>query len=239
MANSWFQFKQFKIEQGQTAMKVGTDGVMLGAWAEISNSKTILDIGTGTGLIALMCAQRNSSARIVGIEIDQEASIQATENFNNSNWSDRLFVKNIAVQDFAHNNISKFDAIISNPPFFENAFKAKNTKRHTARHTDSLSFSDLLSVSSKLLSEEGFFSLIIPAESRNKFIEEAKKYSLYLLKRLDVYPTNQSLSAKRSLLTFAKVEQSPTIDVLIIEPEKRHQYSDTYIELTKAFYLNF
>ncbi len=239
MANSWFQFKQFKIEQGKTAMKVGTDGVLLGAWAKISKAKNILDIGTGTGLLALMCAQRNNEAQIIGVEIDQDASHQAKENFMASNWSNRLVVINESIQSFSKNNVLKFDAIVSNPPFFENAFKSENNQRQTARHTDRLSFLDLLSVAAQLLTKEGFFSLIIPSEIRNTLIQDAEKQGLYLYRRLDIYPTNQSTSAKRSLLTFKKQEGRAEIDALIIEPQKRHQYSDAYIDLTKEFYLNF
>ena len=148
-----FIFKQFKIQQDNTAMKVGTDGVLLGAWADSENATNILDIGTGTGLIALMLAQRNLKANITAIEIDEQASLQASENFNNSPWEIRLSIKNLKLQDFVVEE--KFDLIVSNPPFFNNTFQANSSERNIARQTETLSFNELLKNTASLLSENG------------------------------------------------------------------------------------
>ena len=234
MANSWFEFKQFRVEQGLSAMKVGTDGVLLGAWAKVNNAKHILDIGTGTGLIALMLAQRNSNARIDALEIDKSASKQASQNFENSNWKNSLSIINNAVQNYNPEN--KYDCIVSNPPFFENSYSAKGKERNIARQTESLSFPDLLIAVKRLLRKEGRFSVILPKQSLANFIQLAGKQSLFLNKITNVYPTKHS-EIKRVLLEFSFIDKVLEEDNLVIEPEKRHQYSAEYIKLTKEFYL--
>ena len=239
MSNSWFQFKQFRIEQGKTAMKVGTDGVLLGAWVDVNNAQNILDIGTGTGLIALMLAQRNSKAQIIGVELEEEASRQAEVNFRNSSWNDRLNVVNEGIQQFSKTYHQKFDVIVSNPPFFINSFASEDKKRQTARHTDSLSFEDLLDAVKLLLTNTGDFSVILPSEQGGSFIGKANRRGLYMYKQLDIYPTDSSQIAKRVLLSFTKEEKEQVFESLVIEPQQRHQYSEAYMALTKDFYLKF
>ena len=239
MSNDWFEFKQFRIEQGQTAMKVGTDGVLLGAWTEIDNCKTVLDIGTGTGLIALMLAQRNPLAQITGVEIDKQASQQAQANFSNSKWSPRLRIENTTIQSFAKHSQKQFDAIVSNPPFFRNGYASPHKQRQLARQNDSLSFDDLLQAVQKLLNKTGTFSVIIPMENKDEFIEKAEQKHLYIIRCTEIYPTNKSEKAKRVLLSFSKIKHKVENSKLVIEPEQRHQYSKEYIALTQDFYLKF
>jgi tRNA1Val (adenine37-N6)-methyltransferase len=236
MANTWFQFKQFKVEQRLSAMKVGTDGVLLGSWADISDAIDILDIGTGTGLIALMLAQRQTKAQIDAVEIDKDAYTQAQENFLNSKWANRLRVYNTAIQEFRSDK--KYDFIVSNPPYFENSFLAKGDKRNLARHNDSLKSKELLESVSKLLKPGGVFSLILPFDACKVFIEEALVNTLYVNKVCNVYPTSNS-DIKRVLLEFSFIKKELFEEEITIEPIKRHEYSQEYINLTKEFYLKF
>jgi len=226
-----FQFKQFTINQDKTAMKVGTDGVLLGAWTRLVGNN-MLDIGTGTGLIALMMAQRCSN-KISSIEIDNNAYLQAKDNFNNSNWSERLEILNISLQEFKPNH--KFDTIVSNPPFFNKSQKTPDESRNLARHTDSLSFEDLLGFISENLSKLGIASFIIPFDSEKEFLQIAEKENLYPNRICRVRGTDKT-PIKRSLieLDFQKttcVETSLTIEI------SRHVYTQDYINLTKDFYL--
>ena len=166
MGNSQFRFKKFTIEQDRCAMKVGTDGVLLGAWAEIASAERILDIGTGTGLIALMCAQRNELAQIHAIEIDSAAAEQAGENILNSQFSERIELQQVALQEF--NPSKEYDAIICNPPFFNSGTNSPVAERNQARHTISLSISDLLLHASRLISESGRLHLILPLDNEEE-----------------------------------------------------------------------
>lgn len=230
-----FQFKQFSVTQANTAMKVGTDGVLLGAWCSLSN-KHILDIGTGTGLIALMLTQRTRTALIDGLEIDKIASQEAQENFSNSDWSDRLTIINTAAQDYQPTK--KYELIVSNPPYFIDATKAPVNKRNTARHTDNLSFTELIEAVKRLLVEDGVFALILPVNEANLFIELANEQYLFLNRKCLVKP-NPNKAPKRVLMEFS-FTQTPIIEEeLTIETEKRHEYTKEYISLTKDFYLKF
>ncbi|WP_196891025.1 tRNA1(Val) (adenine(37)-N6)-methyltransferase [Aureivirga marina] len=228
-----FRFKQFEILQDKTAMKVGTDGVLLGAWTCYENVKSVLDIGTGTGLISLMIAQRNSSATILSLEIEKNAFDQALENFENSIWKKRLEIKNTALQDFKTKK--KFDLIISNPPFYTTTFKNEDEKRALARHSESLPYSVLLKNCAELLSENGICSFIIPYSEETNFIKIAKNYKLYP-KRITQVKGNKKTPLKRSLLEFSFQELKIEISELIIEIE-RHKYTEDYINIVKDFYL--
>ncbi len=235
MANSYFTFKQFVVNQENCAMKVGTDGVLLGSWANIGNANYVLDVGTGTGLIALMLAQR-SNAQITAIEIDENASIQAIENVENSAFKKQIKVLNVSLQDFSENNNLKFDYIVSNPPYFQNSLKSENLSRTIARHTTELSFDELISNSVKLLSNFGHFIVIIPKIEEVKCIEIASKYGIYPCKILNVKPTpNKEIN--RIVIDFSKTEQETIFEEIIIEISGRHNYSKEYIQLTKEFYL--
>ena len=169
MSNSYFQFKEFTIHQETCGMKVGTDGVLLGAWAK--GGQNMLDIGTGTGLVALMLAQRYRLSRVVGIEIDEASFLQAQRNVADSPFASRVIVVHKALQQFSSDEM--FDSIVSNPPFFVNALRASGTSRCVARHTDMLSYADLFAGVTRLLSAEGSFSAIIPADCATAFVAEA------------------------------------------------------------------
>ena len=234
---SKFQFKQFSLEQDQCAMKIGTDGVLLGAWAPIlHNPYSILDIGTGTGIIALMLAQRSTAQQIDALEIDENAYEQATDNFENSPWNDRLFCFHAGLDEFMEEPEDEYDLIVSNPPFYAEDYKTNNEQRDLARFQDALPFEDLIEAADLLLSENGILAVIIPFKEEERFMAIAKEFELYPIKitRVKGTPTTE---IKRSLLAFKRYEL-PALDSdeLIIETA-RHQYTPEYIELTKEFYL--
>ena len=230
-----FKFKQFSIEQNNSAMKVGTDGVLLGAWSTIKESN-VLDIGAGTGLIAIMLAQRNTTIIIDAVEIEIEAFKEAEINSNNCVWKNRINVYNKAIQKFESQK--KYDTIISNPPFFIDSTKAPKSGRNSARHTDELSFNDLITNVTQLLNPGGIFSLILPITEANQFTKLAKEENLFLNRKCVVKP-NPTKPAKRVLMEFS-LQQTAVIETkLTIETATRHQYTKEYISLTKDFYLKF
>lgn len=229
-----FQFKQFTIHQDRTAMKVGTDGVLLGAWAELEKARFILDIGTGTGLLALMAAQRNPEATIDAIEIEPEAAGQAWENADNSPWGNRIRIHRISLFDFFPSQT--YDCILCNPPFFNNSTKNPNINRTLARHSDSMPHGALLESVSRLLTPTGSFFIILPTEEAIIFIRLAKKYQFYLSRLTKVLP-NPGKPPKRYLMEFTTFHLPTQEDELTIEIS-RHTYTPEYIRLTRDFYLN-
>ena len=234
---SKFQFKQFSLEQDRCAMKIGTDGVLLGAWTPIENNPfSILDIGAGTGVIALMLAQRSSAEQIDALEIDEEAYEQSVDNFENSPWSDRLFCFHAGLDEFVEEPEDEYDLIVSNPPFYTENYKSNNEQRDLARFADAMPFEDLIEAADLLLSENGKFAVIIPFKEEENFLALAAAYELFPLKITHVKGT-PTTEIKRSLLAFSRNENvNFPIDELIIETS-RHQYTPEYIELTKDFYL--
>ena len=233
MANPFFTFKQFTIRHDRCAMKVGTDGVLLGAWTDVSHSCHLLDIGTGTGLIALMLAQRCPQSTITAIDIDAEAVEQAIENVQSSPWADRVEVSLQDICTFTSNQF--FDTIVSNPPYFIDSLKCPDNQRNTARHTDTLDAERLLESVARLLSNDGCFSIILPAEQTDLLIQTAYNQGLYPSRKTAVI-TRPGLPPKRVLMEFQKNKKALQTDELIIELE-RHVYSEEYITLTKEFYL--
>ncbi len=239
MANNYFKFKQFQIDQDGSAMKVGTDGVLLGAWADVSNTNRILDIGTGTGLIAIMAAQRTDDFVIVdAVEIEASSYDQAFSNFENSPWSNRLNVHHSSFQDFHKGQQVKYDAIVSNPPYFLNGLNAKEESRTQARHADHLPFEELLEGAIKLLSDTGTLSVILPVEEGELFIRLARLTGFCLKRKVSVLP-NPGKPAKRYLLEFSLRDCDLQAADLRVENGQRHVYSPEYIKLTKDFYLKF
>ncbi len=233
-----FKFKQFTIHQDRCAMKVGTDGVLLGAWANCTNATNILDIGTGTGLISLMIAQRNNKCNIDAIEIDYDAAHQASENTQSSPFSNRINIIHSSIQEF--NNSKLYSLIVSNPPYFVNSLRNPDLQRSTARHTDSLTFEELISNSSKLLADEGTFCVIIPHDKAEDFISISSNHNLYPKRFTHVFSTIESIDPKRALLEFIKTDKTTSTDTLhenIIIEISRHVYTPEYIALTHDFYL--
>lgn len=231
---SIFRFKQFAIQQQHSAAKVGTDGVLLGAWAPLDHHpKTVLDIGAGTGLISLMIAQRAEKSEITALEIDEKAYQECGSNFKTSPWAERLHIEHSSLQDFKTSK--KFDLIISNPPFYTETYFAKDIIRNRARNAQHLPFETLMHSTSGLLSKTGVFSVIIPFKEEKNLIQLAEKHELFPFRVLHV-KGNLNSPFKRSLLAFSKWSQNMDIQTLIIEKE-RHHYTKEYIELTKDFYL--
>lgn len=236
MANPYFRFKKFTIYHDKCAMKVGTDAVLLGAWADTSFCRNILDIGTGTGIIALMLAQR-SQATVEAIDIDKEACVQATENAAASPYTERIKVVHASCADFAASNQQKrYDLIVSNPPYFINSLKCPDNKRTVARHTDTLLLSDLIREAQTLLSLSGRIALVLPYERLEEVKALASANHLYICRQTDVIPT-PGAAPKRLLVELSTTEENiKNRDTLTIE-EARHQYTPEYIALTKEFYL--
>lgn len=236
--NNYFQFKQFRIVQERSAMKVGMDGVLLGAWADPSGAERILDIGTGTGLIALMMAQKNSLAQIDAIEVDPEAFEEAVLNCQHSPWNDRIKLNLCSFQEFAERINQKYDLIVSNPPFFTNGVKAPLENRAQARHSDSLPLEVLISGAMNILSENGRIALVLPIESLPEIGVLANSNKLFISRLCRVTP-NPIKPAFRILIELINVECTIQVENLMIEFEKHHDYTPEYKELTKDFYLKF
>ncbi len=237
MSNHFFKFKQFTVLQHNTAMKVGTDGVLLGAWTDCNNANSILDIGTGTGLIALMLAQK-SKANIVALEKEINAYNQAIENINNSEWCNRIEVKHISFQDYVLTENLKFDLIVSNPPFFTNSIKNVDSGKSLARHNDALPFEILIDGASKLMYSHSKFCVIIPYQLKDYVSQICATHGLFTSKSLIIKP-NISKPPKRILLEFSFFVNNCFENILTIEKESRHEYTEDYISLTKDYYLTF
>ena len=243
MSNDYFRFQQFTIRQESCAMKVGTDGVLLGAWAQ--GGKRILDIGTGTGLIALMMAQRFPDAEITGIDIDENACRQAEQNVAASPFSQRVSIQQASAVDFrlsdkndtlATQTVSPFDAIVSNPPYFNHALKNPDEARKIARHTDTLNYSQLFECVSRLLADNGVFSAVIPFDCLSDFQNEAKIAGLFT-QRICAVRTIPTRQPRRFLLAFGK---HPVPETEITEETLEthtHERSEWYEHLTSTFYL--
>ncbi len=232
-----FHFKQFSVKQNRSAMKISTDSVLLGAWTPLFSPLSVLDIGAGTGVISLMIAQRTENTLIDAVEIDSEAFTECSENFSNSEWTNRLQCYHKDIRDFSQESNKKYDLIISNPPFFTEKIFSKNKNRAIARFTENLPFEELLKSISLLLSEKGFFSVIIPFKEENIFTEKANSFSLFpsLITHIR---GNFNSEIKRSLILFSfNKTENISFDEIIIE-KQRHIYTEKYINLTKNFYLN-
>ena len=236
MPNTWFQFKQFRINQDKTAMKVGVDSVLLGAVANFNKPKTILDIGAGTGLLSFMSEQR-TDAQIIALEIDEDAYKQCIENIVLNNKIESIKAYHISVQDFAKQSNQKFDHIISNPPYFDNSFQAENRQRNIARHSQELTHVELISSVSKLLSEKGTFTLILPYEKHENFIQFSLEKRLYSVRKIIVFP-NEIKESNRVIMEFSKIKKELFEEKIYIRNSKTNEYSKEYKNLTKDFYLN-
>ncbi|MBR5132832.1 MAG: methyltransferase [Alistipes sp.] len=223
-----FQFKQFAVADELCAMKVGTDGVLLGAWADVEGDSRILDIGTGSGLIALMLAQRNAKAEIVALDIDEDATIQAQHNFSLSPWNSRLSVVHSNITDYMSDR--KFTHIVSNPPYFVDSLHSPNAARTAARHTSSLPFVDIVAAAERLLEPEGRLSVILPTDVASMFRREAFE-RLWLTRQLDIV-TKAGEPPRRTMMEFCLIQepQMPRCAAMLMGSEECR-------ELTNDFYL--
>ena len=230
-----FTFKQFHIDHSRCAMKVGTDGTLLGAWVRLPDTtRSILDIGTGSGLIAIMAAQRSAEAHITAIDIDADCVAQARLNAEASPWGDRISVQHTSLQEFATEE--RFDVIVSNPPYFIDSLTSPDAGRTTARHTATLPFEELVSGVKRLLAPDGHFSLILPTVEAERFISAARGI-LFLSRRCDVFP-KPSAAVKRVMMEFSLSPQLPPLsEQLTIESDTHHDYTEEYRALTQDFYL--
>ena len=235
MNDSSFHFKQFTIHQEKSAMKVGTDAVLLGAWTDIDEAETVLDIGTGTGIIALMIAQK-SNALIDAIEIEKNSCEQATENVTETKWKDSITIINISLQDYIKQCNKQYDLIISNPPYFDDSFKPPEESRSQARHTENLSFDDLVTGVKTLLHPEGKFYVILPLTEGKCFIEKMKVEGLFCNELVRV-KSKQDRIEKRLMMQFSFTKSPIKESDLVIRKDDQN-YTDEYINLTKDYYLN-
>ena len=228
-----FHFKQFSVRHDRSGMKVGTDGTLLGAWTNIKNAKRILDIGSGTGLIALMLAQRAPGAKIEAIEIDSAAIEDAQENFAKSPWKDRLTLHHMRLQDFK--SLEKFDLIVSNPPYFIGSYKPPDEKRITARHAESLTFQDLIDTTKEILTENGSLTVVLPPVEGHRFIELAEMNGLFCSRKW-TFRTRLQKPVERLLLEFTRKRRvSEEGEILLYDSGE--EWSVNYKALTQGFYL--
>ena len=234
---SVFQFKEFVIQQDQNLMKVGTDGILLGAWVNCDKAKKALDVGTGTGLIALMMAQRNPSLKVDGVEINESAYLEANNNVKDASFGDRIGLFNESIQDYALMSKEKYDLIVSNPPFFTGGTLSNNMDKQIIRHTIKLSHADLLRSVSSLIASNGSFAVIVPFLEGLRFIEIASTYNLHLERKTQVRSFEGS-KIVRLLLSFSKTKPKT------VEEEDLHLYesenvrSKAFAQLTKDYYLS-
>ena len=232
-----FRFQQFSLDQDKCAMKVGTDGILLGAWAEVTGAKAILDVGTGTGLIALMLAQRTELAAIHAVEIDKAACAQAAANMEKAPWAGRLKAIHSSIQDFAKRSSQSYDLIVSNPPFFTGGTFSSSQDKTSVRHTVKLPHGDLLSSVRSLLAKDGKFCAVLPNIEGLRFIELAKTYGFYCTKMTKVKPLAEK-PVERLLLQFERTEKEMAKDELVIQKGAgANNWSAAFVALTGTFYL--
>ncbi|RLD66126.1 MAG: tRNA (adenosine(37)-N6)-methyltransferase TrmM [Bacteroidetes bacterium] len=237
MPNTWFHFKQFTIQQEHAAMKVGTDGVLLGAWASVPGPQSrVLDVGCGTGLIALMLAQRTEYVMVDALEIDPSSAKQALENFQNSPWKERVHCIQSSFQDYSSQCKSRYDLIICNPPFFSDSSKTPSKELNLARHDDSLSLEDLFRGSVSLMKNTAIISLILPFQKEVQAMDLITEHKLYCNRLTRVIPA-PGKSTKRVLLECSYNPDKAIEDDLTIETEMRHVYSEKFKSLVDEFYL--
>ncbi|MEP7320656.1 MAG: methyltransferase [Saprospiraceae bacterium] len=233
-----FIFKQFKVEQDLVPMKVGTDGVLVGAWANLEGVSKTLDIGTGTGVISLILAQRLiGKAEIHAIDVDDKAIIQSSANFKNSPWPEKFEVHHSSIQEFGMTSNERFDLIISNPPFFTGGMLSENNDRNDVRHTIKLPHGDLLLAVSKLLKQDGSLAIILPYLQGLRFIEISESYRLFPIRITEV-KSRMDKTVERLLIQFKKGKSLVMESELIIHADG-DEFTNEYKSLTGDFYLKF
>jgi tRNA1Val (adenine37-N6)-methyltransferase len=231
-----FHFKQFTIEQDRCSMKVGTDGILLGAWADVAGVNNILDIGTGTGVIAIMLAQRALQAEIHAVEIDEAAWSQALDNMKNAPWADRLHAHLDAIQHFVKKTSLRFDLVVSNPPFFSGGTLSNSQDKTSVRHTIKLPHGDLLAAVRTLLTPDGRFCVVLPYLEGLRFREMANSYHLFCTKMTDIKP-KEGKAVERLLLQFERSVKRLEKDELVIQNGGVNEWTEEFRALTGEFYL--
>jgi tRNA1Val (adenine37-N6)-methyltransferase len=234
---STFYFKHFKVEDGRSTMKVGTDAVLLGVVADVENAGKILEIGTGCGVIALILAQR-CPAQIDAIEIDAESAVQARENIANSPWEDRINVIHSSLQDFIHQTAKKYDLVICNPPYFSRSLKSPDIKRNISRHDDTLSFEQLIKGSLELMLPGASLWVILPMNTEREFMEKAIKTGLYIHSRVRINH-KQGEKYQRIILQLRKLKAGFVVEKELSMKNEDDSFTPEYIDLKKEFYLDF
>lgn len=230
-------FKQFELRQDNCSMKVNTDGVLLGAWSKIDQKTNALDIGTGTGVIALMLAQRAPVLKVDAIEIDDASFLQAFDNIAKSKFHNRIEVIHQPIQTYSEQIGKQYDLIVSNPPYFNTGLLVKNRLKANARHTINLSHHELLSAVNKLLTTKGHFDLILPYTESLQFIQKAEEHNFYINLITKVFPKIDK-PIERLLMRFSRTSKHLTEDQLIIQnSDTPNDYSKDFRSLTKDFYI--
>lgn len=235
--NDYFQFKQFTVHQDGCAMKVGTDGVLLGAWANVEDALEILDIGTGTGLIAIMCAQR-SHALIDAVEIDSKAAEQAEENRLLCPWKERITIFNDSFQHYVQSNRPKYDRIVTNPPYFRDSLKSPDKGRSLARHDDKLSYEVLFHYSALIIEPRGLISMIMPYRD-NELTDRIAFFNGFYPARKSFVRPYEGKEFSRCLAEYAPYPSSTCFTDELIIKKAGNEYTGSFRELTNDFYLNF
>jgi tRNA1Val (adenine37-N6)-methyltransferase len=230
-----FQFKQFLIEQDKCSFKVGTDSVLLGAWANVENATHIIDIGTGSGILSLMVAQR-CNATITAIESDEISYAQALENFKKSPWNNRITAVKSKLQDYIPEQF--YDNAIANPPYFDKAYLSDDQRKNEARHTESLNLSNIFSFCNAYMLAKATVHLVLPIEQLAKCIAEAEKHNFYLSRLCEVI-SMPGKNPKRHLLSFTRNNKSKVEYSNLTIEKSRNVYTDEYLELCKDYYVKF
>ncbi len=233
-SKSHFHFKKFSVAHAGSTMKVGTDAVLLGAWANVNDAKRVLDIGTGSGTIALMLAQRTSENTMIdAVEIEETDFRQAHENFIQSPWTQKIHVHHSSIQNFYPDKL--YDIVVSNPPYFNKSQKPPDEKRSQTRHTVALSYEDLLAAATRLLTDAGSLNVILPYVEGLEFMELAKRYNLFCLRQFS-FKTREHKPIERWLLEYSKMPRSVQTGEIVLYKEG-DDWSDSYRSLTRDFYL--
>ena len=234
-----FFCKEFQVIQEVNKMKVNTDAMLLGAWSSVKGKNSIIDIGTGTGIIALMLAQRNPVARILGIEIEQGSASEAKRNFEGSVWSENLDIQCQSIQEFSRESNEKYDLLVSNPPFFTGGTLSLNENKNNVKHTTRLSHGDLLISVSRLMKKGGHFDVILPYIEGERFIELARRYNLFP-ERITEVRSRVSTSIERLLISFTdRIFEVERETLIMFKEGVDRDPTDQYRDLLGSFYLKY
>lgn len=232
-----FRFKQFSVLHGKSSMKAGTDAVLLGVWSDFEKAKRILDVGTGCGIIALIAAQKNQNAEVIGIDIDKNSIDEASVNFENCNWNKRMRAVNISFQDFSKTSKAKFDKIVCNPPYFNNSTPSPNYTRHLARHSIALNPDEFFKSCNMIITEKSTISIIVPTLEYENWRSSAEFYNFFEIRKTDVFSYYGKVS-ERKMIEFSQKQTIFINSEIYIRDGKNSAYSKQYIDLTKDFYLD-